>query len=452
MSVLSGRHRHGGHGGAPGPPPLPHPWTIHARNTPGRRHRHGGPGHRPGSRPPSLASRPDPGLVDRTRPAQRHLYLPALPEVSEDLRVSQAVTQLTLTAFMVGIAVGQLVIGPLSDTLGRRRPLLAGLTVYVVAGAVCAVAPDPAILIGMRSVQGPAGAAGLVIARAVVRDLYDGPGAARLLSSLMLVSGTAPILAPVLGAQLLRLTSWRGVFLALALLGLAILATTAASLTETLPLPRRRPGGLAITLRTMRGLLQDRPLTGYLLTGSLGFAALFAYIAGSSFTLQRIYGASPQAYSLLFALNSIGMVATGQLNGKVLLARFPSHRILAAGLTVLACAGTTLVLLVTTTHAGLPWIAAALFLVACPVGMILPTTTALCLQRAPHTAGSASVLLGTTQFLMGALAPALAGLGGRNTALPMAASVLGLALAAAACFPALCRPWRATPDPLAQQG
>ncbi|WP_405509107.1 MFS transporter [Streptomyces purpurascens] len=236
------------------------------------------------------------GSLTALGPLTIDLYLPALPQVSADLHVSQAVTQLTLTAFMIGTAVGQLVIGPLSDTLGRRRPLLAGL----------------------------AGAAGIVIARAVVRDLYDGLAAARLLSSLMLVSGTAPILAPVFGAQLLRLTSWRGVFAALSLLGLAVLAATAALLVETLPTAQRRPGGLAITLRTLRGLLRDGPFTGYLLTGSLGFAALFAYIAGSSFTLQRIYGASPQTYSLLFALNSIGMVATGQLNGKLLLGRFPS--------------------------------------------------------------------------------------------------------------------------------
>ncbi|MEI5519750.1 multidrug effflux MFS transporter [Streptomyces brasiliscabiei] len=388
------------------------------------------------------------GSLTALGPLTIDLYLPALPQVSGDLHVSQAVTQLTLTAFMIGTAVGQLVIGPLSDTLGRRRPLLAGLTVYVAAGAVCALAPGPVTLITMRLIQGLAGAAGIVIARAVVRDLYDGLPAARLLSSLMLVSGTAPILAPVFGAQLLRLTSWRGVFATLSLLGLVILAATAALLMETLPTAQHRPGGLAATLRTMRGLLRDGPFTGYLLTGGLGFAALFAYIAGSSFTLQRVYGASPQTYSLLFALNSVGMVATGQLNGKLLLGRFPSHRILAAGLTVLACAGTALVLLITTTHAGLPWIAAALFLVACPVGMILPTTTALCLQRAPRTAGSASALVGTAQFLMGAFAPALAGLGGQSTALPMAASVLGLALAAAGCFLAFCRPWRAASDPL----
>lgn len=390
------------------------------------------------------------GSLTALGPLTIDLYLPALPQVSGDLHVSQAVTQLTLTAFMVGIALGQLVIGPLSDTLGRRRPLLTGLTVYVAASVLCAFAPNPTVLIGMRLVQGLAGAAGIVIARAVVRDLYDGLGAARLLSSLMLVSGTAPILAPVLGAQLLRLTSWRGVFVTLTLLGLAVLAATAALLTETLPAGRRRRGGLPDTLRTMRGLVGDGRFSGYLLTGSLGFAALFAYIAGSSFTLQEVYGASPQTYSLLFALNSVGMVATGQLNGKWLLGRFPSFRILATGLAVLVAAGTALVVLAAFTHAGLPWIATALFFTACPVGMILPTTTALSLQRAPHAAGSASALLGTTQFLMGAVAPALAGLGGQGTALPMALSVLGLALAAAGCFLVLCRPWRPAADPLAR--
>ncbi|PIM72697.1 MFS transporter [Streptomyces sp. JV178] len=390
------------------------------------------------------------GSLTALGPLTIDLYLPALPQVSEDLHVSQAVTQLTLTAFMLGIALGQLVIGPLSDTLGRRRPLLIGLAVYVAASALCALALNPALLISMRLVQGLAGAAGIVIARAIVSDLYAGLAAARLLSSLMLVSGTAPVLAPVLGAQLLHLTSWRGVFVTLTLLGLAILAATAALLPQTLPAAHRQRGGLPDTLRTMRGLISDGRFSGYLLTGSLGFAALFAYIAGSSFTLQQVYGASPQTYSLLFALNSIGLVATGQLNGKLLLGRFPSHHILATGLAVLGSAGTTLVVLATITHAGLPWIATALFLTACPVGMILPTTTALCLQRAPHAAGSASALLGTTQFLMGSLAPALAGLGGQGTALPMAVSVLGLALAATGCFLVLCRPGRPTPDPLAR--
>ncbi|WP_086661532.1 multidrug effflux MFS transporter [Lentzea kentuckyensis] len=385
------------------------------------------------------------GSLTALAPLTIDLYLPALPLVSRDLQDSPATTQLTLTAFMAGLALGQLVIGPLSDVLGRRRPLLAGVIGYVLASIACVVAPSTELLVGARLVQGLAGAAGVVIARAVVRDLYGGIAAARLLSSLMLVAGTAPVVAPVLGAQLLRLSSWRGIFLALTLLGLVIVVATAALLPETLPPTRRQRGGLGTTLRTMLGLLRDRTFTGYLLTGSLGFAALFAYIAGSSFALQEVYGASAQTYSLLFALNSIGLVATGQLTGKILIGRWPTRRIVAIGL-VLLCAAAAVLLLLTIVHTGLPWVAVLLFVVACPVGLVLPTTTALCLQRAPHAAGSASALLGTTQFLLGSFAPALTGLGNQSTASPVAAAVLGLAVAATGCFLVLCRPFHPAED------
>ncbi|MFF4031316.1 multidrug effflux MFS transporter [Streptomyces sviceus] len=371
------------------------------------------------------------------------LCLPALPQISADLHISQAVTRLTLTAFMLGIALGQLIIGPVSDTLGRRRPVLHGLTVYEAAGAVCSFAPDAQVLIGIRLIQGLAGATGIVIARAVVRDLYDGLAGARLLSSLTLASGTVPILALALGAQLLRLTSWRGVFVTLTLLGVATLSATAALLPDTLPTVHRRHGGLTTTLRTMRDLIRDRRFTGYLLTGSL-FAALFVCIAGSSFTLQRVYGASPADLhrALRRQLDRHGRHRSAAQR-QLPLGRFPSHRVLATGLAVLGAAGT-----VTTAHMGLPWIAGALFLTACPVGMILPTTTALCLQRSPHAGGNASALLGTTRFLMGALArPWLVSVA-RAHPLTMATSVLGLALAASGCFLALCRPWRSTADPL----
>jgi len=310
------------------------------------------------------------------------------------------------------------------------------------------VAPNAEVLIGLRLAQGLVAAAGVVIARAVVRDLFDGLAAARVFSSLMLVSGAAPILAPVLGAQLLRLTSWRGVFGVLCALGLIILVATAALVRESLPPARRRRGGLTGTVRAMRDLLGDAAFTGYLLAGSLGFAALFAYISGSSYALQEVYGASPQTYSLLFAVNSVGLIAVSQLTGKVLLGRYRSHLVLGVGLALLVCAGLLLTVLVTVVHAGLPGTAVALLLVACPVGLILPTTTALCLQRAPHTAGSASALVGAAQYLMSSLAPALAGLGDQSTARPMAVTVVGLALAATVCFTALCRPWRRVPDPL----
>ncbi|AXI77690.1 multidrug effflux MFS transporter [Peterkaempfera bronchialis] len=389
------------------------------------------------------------GSLTALAPLSMDLYLPALPRIAENLSTGEGTVQLTLTACLLGLAAGQLVAGPLSDALGRRRPLLVGLAVYVAATAACAAAPDARLFIAFRLVQGLSGAAGIVIARAVVRDLFDGLAAARFFASLMLVSGTAPILAPMLGGQILRVTSWRGVFVVLAVLGLAILAASALLLRETLPPERRHRGGLSETLRTMRGLLRDRPFTGYVLSGAFAFASLFAYVSGSSFAIQQVYGASPQTYSLLFGVNSVGLVAFGQLNGKVLLGRFRAHRVLLLGLGLMAASSAALVLLVTLTDAGLPWIAAALFVLASSLGLVMPTTTALSLQRAPHAAGTASALLGTVQFAAGALSPALAGLGSGGTALPMAAAMLAMALLAAVVFLAFCRPWRPTADPLA---
>ncbi|MFF4651522.1 multidrug effflux MFS transporter [Streptomyces sp. NPDC001380] len=389
------------------------------------------------------------GSLTALAPLSMDLYLPGLPRIAENLATGDGTVQLTLTACLLGLAAGQLVAGPLSDALGRRRPLLAGMALYTAATAACAAAPDARLLIAFRLLQGLSGAAGIVIARAVVRDLFDGLAAARFFASLMLVSGTAPILAPLLGGQLLRVTSWRGVFAVLAVLGAAILAAAALLLEETLPPGRRHRGGLADTLRTMRGLLRDASFAGYVLCGAFGFAALFAYISGSSFALQQVYGASPQAYSLLFGLNSVGLVAAGQLTGKVLLGRFRAHRVLLAGTVLLAAAATALVLLTSLTDAGLPWIAAGLFATASSVGLVSPTTTALALQRAPSAAGTASALLGTLQFSAGALSPVLSGLGGGRTAVPMTAAMLAMALLSAAAFLALCRPWRPAPDPLA---
>ena len=376
------------------------------------------------------------------------LYLPAFPQVSSHLHTSSPMVQLTLTSCLLGLAAGQLVVGPLSDALGRRRPLLTGMALYAAATAACAAAPDARLLIIFRLLQGLSGAAGIVIARAVVRDLFDGLAAARFFASLMLVSGTAPILAPMVGGQILRVTSWRGIFVVLAALGLAILLICALLLKETLPPARRRRGGFTETLHTMGSLLRDRPFTGYVLTGSFAFASLFAYVSGSSFALQQAYGASPQAFSLLFGLNSIGLVGLGQVNGHLLLGRFRAHRILLLGGLLMAGSSLGLVLLISFTDAGLPWIAAGLFLSASAFGLVAPTTTALSLQRAPHAAGTASALLGTLQFAGGAVSPALSGLGGGHTALPMAATMLAMAVLALIAFLAFCRPWRPAPDPL----
>jgi DHA1 family bicyclomycin/chloramphenicol resistance-like MFS transporter len=377
-------------------------------------------------------------------PLSMDMYLPALPEVTESLRAPAATVQLTLTACLAGMALGQLVVGPMSDRWGRRRPLLIGMIVYVAATAVCAFAPSAELLISFRLLQGLAGAAGIVIARAVVRDLYDGVEMARFFSTLMLISGVAPIIAPLIGGQILRITDWRGVFHVLAVIGVLLTVVVWKFLGETLPPERRHAGGVGEALRTMRGLLADRVFTGYMLAGGLAFAALFAYISASPFVVQEIYGASPQTFSLLFGLNSIGLVAVGQINGKLLVGRVSLDKVLGWGLSVILLASVALVLMTSGVFGtvGLAPISAGLFVLMSAMGLALPNTNAQALMRTPHAAGSASALLGTSSFLVGAVASPLVGVAGETTAVPMAVVQLTCAIAALTCFLALCRPWQ----------
>ncbi|MBU3868725.1 multidrug effflux MFS transporter [Streptomyces sp. 4503] len=377
-------------------------------------------------------------------PLSMDMYLPALPEVTDGFHSSAATAQLTLTACLMGMALGQLAVGPMSDRWGRRRPLLIGMVIYVIATAICAFAPTAGLLIGFRLLQGLAGAAGIVIARAVVRDLYDGIAMARFFSTLMLISGVAPIVAPLIGGQILRFTDWRGVFAVLTVIGTLLTFVVWRWLGETLPPERRQDGGLGQTLRTMRGLLADRVFTGYMLAGSFAFAALFAYVAGSSFIVQEIYGASPQTFSLLFGLNSIGLIATGQLNGRVLVGRVSMDKVLLVGLVVITVAAAALLVLASGVFgkAGLVPVAGSLFVLMSAMGLAMPNTNAQALNRTPHAAGSASALLGTSTFLLGAVASPLVGIAGETTAVPMAVVQLVCALAAIACFVGLCRPWQ----------
>ncbi|MGW7038104.1 Bcr/CflA family multidrug efflux MFS transporter [Streptomyces zaomyceticus] len=377
-------------------------------------------------------------------PLSMDMYLPALPEVTGALNAPAATVQLTLTACLAGMALGQLVVGPMSDKWGRRRPLLIGMIVYVLATAVCALAPTAELLIGFRLLQGLAGAAGIVIARAVVRDLYDGVEMARFFSTLMLISGVAPIIAPLIGGQILRITDWRGVFHVLAVIGVLLTLVVWRFLGETLPAERRHEGGVGEALRTMKGLLADRVFTGYMLTGGLAFAALFAYISASPFVVQEIYGASPQTFSLLFGLNSVGLVAVGQINGKLLIGRVSLDKALGWGLGIILVSALALLLMTSGVfgEVGLFPVAAGLFVLMSAMGLAMPNTNAQALMRTPHAAGSASALLGTTSFLVGAVASPLVGIAGEHTAVPMALVQLTCAVLALACFLGLCRPWR----------
>ncbi|MEW1831600.1 multidrug effflux MFS transporter [Streptomyces sp. NPDC088196] len=383
------------------------------------------------------------GGLTATPPLSMDMYLPALPAVTRSLHAPAATVQLTLTACLAGMALGQLVVGPMSDKLGRRRPLLTGLVVYVIATALCAIAPNVESLVAFRLIQGLAGAAGIVIARAVVRDQYDGVAMARFFSTLMLVSGVAPIVAPLVGGQILRVTDWRGVFVTLTAVGILLTALVWRRLPETLAPADRHAGGTAEALRSMRTLLADLPFTGYMLTGGFSFAALFAYISASPFVVQEIYGATPQTFSLLFGINSVGLVAVGQINGKLLVGRVSMDKVLGAGLAVVVLAATALLLMATGAFGkvGLVPVAAGLFVLMSAMGVTLPNAQTLALMRTRHSAGSASALLGTSSFLIGAVASPLVGIAGEHTAVPMAVVQLVAALVAVACFVGMCRPW-----------
>ncbi|MEU9110566.1 multidrug effflux MFS transporter [Streptomyces sp. NPDC048483] len=384
------------------------------------------------------------GGLTAVPPLSMDMYLPALPQVTAALHSPAATVQLTLTTCLAGMALGQMIVGPMSDKWGRRRPLLAGMVIYVLATALCVIASSAELLIAFRLLQGLAGAAGIVIARAVVRDLYDGVAMARFFSTLMLISGVAPVVAPLIGSQILQVTDWRGVFVVLTVVGVLLTLLVWRTLHETLPPARRHSGGLVEALRTMRDLLADRVFSGYLLVGAFGFAALFAYISASPFVVQEIYGASPQVFSLLFGLNSIGLVLVGQINGKVLVGRVGLDKVLGTGLALIAVAAAGLLLMSSGVFGtvGLVPVAAGLFVLMASMGLVMPSTNTLALLRTPHAAGSASALLGTSTFLLGSIASPLVGIAGERTAVPMAVVQLSCAVLALVSFLGMCRPWQ----------
>ncbi|HZI98744.1 MAG TPA: multidrug effflux MFS transporter [Actinomycetales bacterium] len=358
------------------------------------------------------------------------MYLPALPSMAADLQATDAAVQATLTGMLVGLGVGQLVVGPVSDAFGRRLPLLVGLTGHVLASVLCAVAPGVEFLTAARAVQGFAGAAMFVVALAIVRDLFTGLAAARLLSRLMLVIGVAPILAPTLGGQLLVVTSWRGIFVALAAIGLVLIAVASLGLRETLPPARRRSARPVATLRTYRWILGDRVFVSLALVGGLMFGAMFAYISGSPFVLQGLYGLDEQTYALVFGANAIGIVAMTQLN-PVLLRWWSPRQVLSTAVLIATAASLALVGTTLTGAGGLVGLLVPLFVVISVCGLTFPNVPALALSRHGEAAGTASALIGAAQFGLGGLAAPLVGLLGTSSAVPMAVVMLAVTSAAA---------------------
>ncbi|MER7893105.1 multidrug effflux MFS transporter [Micromonospora sp. NPDC094482] len=351
------------------------------------------------------------------------MYLPALPTIAADLHTTSAAVQLTLTGTLAGLAFGQLLIGPLSDAVGRRKPLLVGTALHIVASVLCVVAPNIGLIGTLRVLQGLGAAAASVVAMAVVRDLFSGAAFAKLFSRLMLVMGVAPILAPTLGSQLLRWSQWRGVFVALAVLGLVLLVVAAVGLPETLPAARRQRGGVGATLRVYGGLLRDRIFVGLVLVAGLAMAALFAYVSGSSFVFQEHYGLDEQEFGIVFGAGAVGLITATQLNVR-LLRRYSPQRILVNALGAGTVAGLALLVFAATGAGGLASVLVSLWAVLAAVGLALPNAPALALSRHGEAAGTAAALLGAVQFAVGALAAPLVGVLGTGS-VAMAVVVAG---------------------------
>ncbi len=347
------------------------------------------------------------------------MYLPALPELSRQLHVGASAAQLTLTACVVSIAAGQLVIGSISDRVGRRPPLLAGLAAFLGSSAACAIAPNIYVLTGFRLLQGLGGAAGIVISRSIVRDLHSGPALARFYATLMLATGLGPVLAPQIGSWILAFTSWRGVFAALAVFGAILLALVWWRVPETLPPSARSSGSIWHSLAATTRVSRDRTFLGYALGCALAMGAVFSYVAGSSFVLQNVYRLSPQTYGLVFALTGCAMVAGAQLSGR-LAGRVSSASLLATGLGTMTAGGALLLAVVASRAAGLAGVIPAVIMLMAGWGLVGPNALALGMQRYPQSAGAASAVIGFLQFTVAAIAAPLPGLGGTADPLPMA--------------------------------
>ena len=357
------------------------------------------------------------GLLVALGPLTIDMYLPALPRIAEDLTVSSSVVQLTLTGTLAGLGLGQLVIGPLSDSLGRRKPLIGGILLHMVASLVCLFAPNITVLGMARGLQGVGAAAGMVVAIAVVGDLYKDKVAATVMSRLMLVLGVAPVLAPSLGAAVLLKASWHWVFAVLVILAGALLVLAVLALPETLPLSHRRPLQVRGIGRTYLELLRDGRFVMLVLVGALGMAGLFAYVAGASFVLQGRYGLGQTAFALVFGAGAIALIGSTQCN-VVLLRRFGPQQIMLWALVAASVAGVVFVGISVAHLGGLFGFVVPVWVILAAMGLVIPNAPAVALTRHPDAAGTSAALLGAFQFGLGAAVAPLVGVLG-NDALAM---------------------------------
>lgn len=372
------------------------------------------------------------GMLAAFGPLTIDMYLPSFPHIASELNTSASLVQLSLTACLLGLGFGQIVVGPLSDANGRKKPLVISIFLYVLASVACAIAPNIGTLIAARFMQGFTAAAGIVISRAIVRDLFNGRELTKFFSLLMLINGLAPILAPVFGSAILLIPSanWNWIFLALGLLGTVIAFIVISKLGETLPVEKRTPSSITHTMNTFKNLLSDRTFMGFALTQGLMMGGIFAYVSGTPFVYQGIYEVSPQVFSILFGVNGLGIIVGTHLVGRYA-GIIPERKFLRFGL-ITAVIASSILLVMTILEGPLISIVIPIFLFVSMIGMVGTTSFSLAMETQGNRAGSASALLGLLPFVIGAITAPLVGIAGEETAVPMGL-IMFLASAASLC-------------------
>lgn len=378
------------------------------------------------------------GMLEAFGPLSMDLYLPQLPQLAASLGTSEALGQATMSACMIGLGLGQLIAGPLSDRFGRRPPLLFGVAAFAILSTICAVAPSIELLLLVRFLQGLAGSAGIVVCLAIARDQFEGVELSRMLSLLFLVSGTAPIIAPVVGGQLATVMDWRGIFWVLGGIGVVLLLVVVVAVPETLDERERHGGGLRALAGHTGTVMRDRLFVSVLCAGAAGGVAFFTYLSMSSFVLQDEFGLSPQTFSLAFAAGALANIL-GSQSSRLVVRQWGPLRVYLGGVSATLAASAAF-LVIALTGAGVGGVVAALVGFMLCAGIAGPNGQTLALAHHGARAGTAAALLGMSSFLLGpVLAPVAAGIGG-TTAVTMAVTMALAAVIAAVAAWGFVRP------------
>ncbi len=366
-------------------------------------------------------------------PLNIDMYLPSFPDIAGDLGARASLVQLSLTTCLIGLAIGQVIVGPISDAQGRRKPLMVSLSLFALSSLFCAIAPNIIVLVIARFLQGLTASAGVVLSRAVVRDVFSGKELTKFFALLMVINATAPMLAPIAGGAILLLpfASWHTIFYFLSILGIIIVTIISLKLPETLPIEKRMPSTVGHSVRTMGSLIRDRSFIGYALTVGFIHGGSFAYVSGTPFVYQGIYDVSPQAFSILFGINGLAIISGSFMIGR--LGGIFHEKSLLRVAVITAVTATTVLLIMTIMKGPLATLVIPIFIYMTSMGMILTSSFTLAMEKQGHRAGSASALLGLLPLLLGSFVSPLVGID-ETTAVPMGATLFLTSLIGSVAF------------------